>query len=325
MIQKYPPLWITWENQRRNREISRRVGATLFELDQVGRIKNPVVKYIYGIWKTVIILYNYRPKIVFCQNPSIILSLFVCGMGRLFRFKAIVDAHNAGLFPLEGRSKPLLLLSKIVQNLAFLTLVSNEALKAHVDTNGGHAFVLPDPIPEFKVPQVLYKLNCSFNLLYICSFSEDEPFDQIIEAARLIDNSSHIYITGNYHKININFDRISSNVSLLGYINEYDYVKMLYSIDATIVLTTRENCLLCGAYESVAAGKPMILSGTKALKHFFYKGAVYTEHRPQSIANTIKILKANYETLKNDVISLSQEKNNNWSHLFRNLMSLINS
>ena len=57
-----------------------------------------------------------------------------------------------------------------------------------------------------------------------------------------------------------------------------EYVSMLYSVDATIDLTNRENCLVCGAYESVAAGKPMILSKTQALMEYFNKGAVYVEH-----------------------------------------------
>jgi hypothetical protein len=49
---------------------------------------------------------------------------------------------------------------------------------------------------------------------------------------------------------------------------------MMRSVDATIVLSERENCLLCGAYETVASEKPMILSNKEALRNYFDKGAI---------------------------------------------------
>jgi hypothetical protein len=58
-------------------------------------------------------------------------------------------------------------------------------------------------------------------------------------------------------------------------------------VDATIDLTTREHCLVCGAYESVAVEKPMILSNTKALKDYFNRGAIYTEHTTESMRKAI--------------------------------------
>ena len=59
------------------------------------------------------------------------------------------------------------------------------------------------------------------------------------------------------------------------------------SVDATIDLTTRENCLVCGAYESLAAGKPMILSKTRALMNYFSQAAVYVEHTAEDLERGI--------------------------------------
>ena len=143
-------VWITWERHRRNREIGKRIAGSVYEWYYIDEIKNRLKKYIYGLMKTSILLFKVKPGIVFCQNPSIILSLFVCLIGKIFLFRVIVDAHNAGLFPLEGRYKILLSISKLIQRHAFLTIVTNKALKDYVEKNGGRAFILPDPIPKFS-------------------------------------------------------------------------------------------------------------------------------------------------------------------------------
>ncbi len=318
------PIWITWESQRRNREIAKRIGADLYEWDQIDRINNPIRKYTYGLFKTVILLLKVKPNIVFCQNPSIILSLFVCISAKLFPFEAVVDAHNAGLFPLEGRSKILMGISKLTQKLAFLTIVTNEALKVRVQKNGGTAFVLPDPIPEFAEIGKTYSLGHSFNTLFICSFAEDEPYENVFEAADILNDSYHIYVTGNYKK---KFDyppaRLAGNITLLGFVPETEFTRFLHSVDITIDLTNRENCLVCGAYESVAAEKPMIISDTKSLRDYFDKGAVYTDNSADSIAQSIKIAKDNYSRLKEEIRVLKTAKQAIWCELLDDLRKAI--
>ena len=189
-------VWITWEDQRRNRSISRALEAKLIELKKIDSIKNPIIKYGTGICKTLIVLLKEKPDLVFGQNPSLILSLFLIIIKRFLGFKVIIDAHNAGLFPLEGRSRILLELSRIIQQYASLTIVTNVALKAHVERNGGKAFILPDPIPEFPKTK-RFTLPNPFNLLFICSFAEDEPYEIVFKAAKKLDPSIHIYVTGN--------------------------------------------------------------------------------------------------------------------------------
>jgi hypothetical protein len=69
--------WITWENQRRNRELSKSLGIPLFELSEIDNISNPFRKYVTGIIKTLKILLEEKPELVICQNPSLVLALFL--------------------------------------------------------------------------------------------------------------------------------------------------------------------------------------------------------------------------------------------------------
>jgi hypothetical protein len=87
---------------------------------------------------------------------------------------------------------------------------------------------------------------------------------------------------------------------------------MLNSVDVIIDLTTRENCLVCGAYESIAVEKPMILSKTKALTEYFNKGAVYVEHSIKSIESGIIEAIRRKEELTKQVKELKRIRNFEW-------------
>lgn len=279
-------IWITWENQRRNREISHALGIKLFELSEIDKIKNKLKKYLSGTIKTLIILIQERPGLVVCQNPSIVLSFLLVLIKSFTNIKVCVDAHNAGLFPYEGKSRILNFLSKYIQRKADLTLVTNETLKQHVGINGGRAFVLQDRIPGISI-QTPRPLKGRVNILFICSFAADEPYQIVFNVARDLDPGIYIYVTGEYRKSSINPNDLPPNVILTGFLPERDYQEMLNSVDAIIDLTTRENCLVCGAYESIAVEKPMILSNTKALKEYFNAGAVYTDNTDDNLKKAI--------------------------------------
>ena len=304
-------IWITWENQRRNREISGKVGVPLFELYYIDDINNRIVKYLKGLLKTTSILLVERPHIIFCQNPSIVLALYLCLLGKIFNLEIVVDAHNAGLFPFECQSRLLNEISILIQKLADLTIVSNNSLEDIVKKNGGKALAVPDPLPTFNnVSKV--SLPHPFNVLYICSFSDDEPYDNVLKAGELLGDTIHLYITGNFKKKKVQFKNIPKNIELLGYISETEYLKMLHSVDATIDLTTRENCLVCGAYESIAAGKPMVISNTKALRQFFNKGAVFTDNTVQGIEGAVRKLQKEYNQLLTETEDAIIEIENKW-------------
>ena len=304
-------IWITWENQRRNRELSKALGIKLFELSEVDQIKSRFKKYVIGITKTLKIYIRERPNIVFCQNPSLILSLFFVLLKKLAGIKVVVDAHNGGLFPKEGRSLLLGHIARFVQRKADLTVVTNESLKKHVESNGGRGFVLPDKIPNIPIT-IPKKLKGRVNLLFICSYADDEPYEIVFKAAQNISPEICIYVTGNYQKKGIQQKQLPDNVVLTGFIPEDEYIEMLNSVDATIVLTSRENCLVCGAYETVAVEKPMILSNTNALKHYFSKGTIYTENTIEGLESAISDLLRKKDELNTQVRELKISRETDW-------------
>ena len=315
-------IWLTWENQRRNRELSAALQIPLFEFAEIDTIKNYLKKYFFGIAKTLYVIKEEKPRLVFCQNPSLVLSLFLIILKIFCDIRVVVDSHYAGLFPLKRRYKILNLTSIFIQRYADLTIVTNRILKQHVEMNGGRAFVLQDKIPDLK-PTTIKDLKGKYNILFICTYADDEPYEIVFAAAKKINKDIVIYVTGNFDKKGINPTEAPENMILTGFIPEKEYVAMLNSVDATIDLTDRENCLVCGAYESTAAGKPMVLSKTQALMEYFNQGAVYVEHTSDSIASGIaEVIKRNKEISEN-VQSLKRIRIADWKKRRNELMEIF--
>ena len=111
----------------------------------------------------------------------------------------------------------------------------------------------------------------------MCTFGPDEPYLAVLEAARLIDPEIGIYVTGD-PRGKADPEAWPDHVVFCGRVTWERYDQLLCSVNGVIDLSTRERCLLCGAYEAVAAGKPMILSRTQTLMGYFARGAVFTDH-----------------------------------------------
>ena len=63
-------------------------------------------------------------------------------------------------------------------------------------------------------------------------------------------------------------------------------------------LTTLEDCLLCGAYEALAAGKPLVISNTRALADYFGAAAILTDNTPEAISERVQRAYAQRADLK---------------------------
>lgn len=287
-------IWICWEPQRRNRELAQFYGVPLYEFSAIGRTRNVFIKYAKGLVMSTAALLRHRPRVVFCMNPSLVLAGYLVIVGMITRLRVIVDAHNAGLFPREGRSRLLNRIARFLCRHADATIVSNEGLAAFVRSAGGRAFVLPDRLPGLP-PAPGRALRGRFNLVFICSFAADEPYQMVFESARLLGGDYVIHVTGDHAKVRSRLPALPDNIVLTGFLSEQEYVSLLRSCDATIDLTLREDCLVCGAYESLALGKPMVLSDTAALRNYFGLAGVYTAPTPAGIAEAIRELMANRE------------------------------
>jgi len=308
-------IWIAWEKHRRTIELCKALGIDLYIFES--QLRRPI-KYVYLIIKTYHTLLKRRPRTLYIQNPSIILSAISIASKYFFGYKLIVDSHNAGLYPAMPSLKPFSFLYGIIQRFSDLTIVTNSALSAVVKQNRGTPFILPDKIPAFSADirsrsrKKPYSTDSKISIIYISTFGADEPFEEVINAAGYLSSIATIYVTGDYNKAGRIRNSLPGNMILTGFIPEDQYLCLLHSVDLSIILTTREDCLLCGAYEAVAANVPGILSDTTALRGHFCKGFVFTNNEAISIAESVLSGIKSRERLLQEQSELKDELCDRW-------------
>lgn len=313
-------VWVTWEVQRRNRTLSAKFNASLFEFVDSGR---GAARYARCISSTFKMLLRERPDYVFVQNPSIVLSALLVVLSYLFRYTVIVDEHNAGLFPQEGRSFVLGVIARCVVRWADYAIVSNKYLVDVVSRWGGRALVLADPLPDFQLSKSEKKSGTGelLNLFMVCTWAADEPYREVIAAAARSPKVT-IHVSGK-HVGKIDGINVPGNVVLEGFMSESDFLARMKDADAVVVLTTRENCLNCGAYEAVSLNKPMILSNHQALREYFGNGALYVDNSIDGIAQAFSRLSETLPEMMNRVTVQHDKISREWQAQFEKVNEIV--
>ena len=288
--------WATWERHRRSREISKKLGATLLECDISGlRLKRYAICSVTTLWS----LRSRGTEVLIAQVPSIGLAVLASVWSRLFGIPLFLDAHNAAVRP-EGRSAAFA--RKIyawIFRSASGVVVSNPALAQDVEQFGGRPIVLPDPVPDWEVAASVPSSRQM--VMFVASWKGDEPLGIVPEVALRLGPNIQVCVSG---KPDLKRFPIAQapppNLELLGYLPDQEYRRLLTSADAVVVLTTRSDCLVCGAYEALGAGRPLILSSHVALRRHFGFAAEFCENSPEDVTRAIaRILenRAEYERL----------------------------
>lgn len=305
-------IWISWERHRRTKELANHFGITVYYL--ISRLPR-IFKYPILIYKTYKIINKSRPEIVVVQNPSVILALICCLFKKIYNFRLVVDLHNGAIVPETELQKKLFFIYRYVHRNSDVNIVTNNNLKQKIEIPFNKTLVLPDRLPFFddKIcsPELIKGIGDYY--VAISTFGIDEPYKEIIEAAGLLRDDIKIIITGNHLKCPRELkDNAPGNLLFSGFLPDDEYAGLLYNSRGVIDLTTRKDCLVCGAYESVSLGKPLVLSDTEVLRNYFYGGAVFCENDKYSICNAINEIEANYLFYQKKVLELKNEINSNW-------------
>lgn len=282
-------VWIAWERQRRSLGLARRLGALLYLcLDE----NRGWLRYPLSICRTVRLLARCRGKAVFVQNPSMILAALACILKRPLGYYLVVDRHSNFSF-LSGTRVGIKralsdLLSGFTLRGADRTLVTNAELARCIEARGARAAVLPDPFPDIPeaarriaashVPKVGKVPGAPAEILFVSSWAFDEPIAEAIEACRILKSRVIIHITGRvkpaYRAL---LAGAPENFRPTGFLSDAEYFALMARCDAVMAITRRSCTLVCGAYEAIALGKPMVLGNAAALREYFDEGAVHTD------------------------------------------------
>ena len=317
------PVWITWENQRRSVVLSKEFDCELFLYER--SCKSKILRYLLSSGKTLFFIFKRKPNIVFCQNPSLVLTALLCVSQIVFNYKLVVDRHSNFMFnmPKTIIYKIFQIISNYTIKMADLIIVSNDYLKKYyIENVGGNGAVLPDKIPDMSVDNNIDTKNKK-SVFFITSFSRDEPCEEFFEAIDDLPEDYYFYVSGNYKKLKYEIAKQGKNYELTGFVEEDRFKAILKSVDAVMVFTKHEYTLTCGAYEGIAANKPLILSNTKTIKEYFNKGSIYCDMSVDAIRSGILECFEKYDYLKWEIFKLKKELNISWKKQFNEIKEIV--
>lgn len=283
-------LWIAWEGDTsiRSRVLAAELGADYQAFTTFSESRSlSWLRYPIACLQTTTTLLRNRPKTLVVQNPSVLLAFWAALLMPFLRYHLIIDLHTP-FNKLTGTTKLVVdFLHRFGLRRCSAVIVTNEGYKATVSqVTTRPIFVLPDKVPRLDAPLRPAQLRGLNNVLYVCTYAQDEPWQAVVAAALQLPPETVVYISG---RGPLKMGEVPPNVIPTGYLAREDYESLLRSVDAVMVLTTAEDNLVCGGYEAVSAGKPLILSNTTALRSLFGAGALFTDNSDSAIANAIRL------------------------------------
>jgi glycosyltransferase involved in cell wall biosynthesis len=202
-------------------------------------------KYVMQSVKSWQILRKLRPDVVFVQNPPLFSPLAVWIYFRSRGIPFIMDSHT-GAF-LESKWRWLGSLHGFLARRASVKIVTDEYLGGIVESWHGRYFVIPDVPTEFPDAQLISERPEDF-VVVINSFFYDVPLDQVIAAARELPSVS-LAVTGDARRCPPEIlKNVPNNVRFTGFVSPPEYVNLLDSADAAVVLTNENHTMQRGAY-----------------------------------------------------------------------------
>lgn len=278
-------LAISWERHRRTVTLCRQLEISLIVLEsEHGRL----LRYLELVSRTLRAVLSARPAVLLVQNPSVALTILAVLLRPWFHYRLVVDAHNEAIEPYIYPNWPMPSIARWLMRYADLTIVTNSQLAAVVSAAGGEPGILPDAIPE--PPQIHHaELAGACSICVVNTFAPDEPLDRIADAAGVLGDDYRFYVTGAKARLpQALAERAPANVEFCGFLSEADYWALLGNCDLVIDLSCMPNCLVCGAYEAIAVGTPMILTDNPASRELFGDFCLLTMNDAPAVAQAVR-------------------------------------
>jgi glycosyltransferase involved in cell wall biosynthesis len=262
--------------------------------------------------QTLRLLRRCRPGLLFVQNPSLALTTLTILCRPVFGYRLVVDAHNEGVRPYDRPYAFVRWLTRRLLKSADVTIVTNDALAEDVRAAGGRPVTLPDSLPVVPDSASTHpRTGDTPDVAVIATFRRDEPIDAIIKAAAMLPDVRFAF-SGPAERYRRAPGAMPPNVRLTGFLDDSEYWRLLAQAKVVCDLTLKPDCLVCGAYEALALGRPMVLSDNPATRDLFGSAAILTGNSPEEIAAALRRAIEERERLESNASELKESFRTRW-------------
>lgn len=316
-------LWFTWETQRRNEELAQTFGCDYHRFDNSSSLS--VLRYLLCVLQTLRVFLRHRPKVVFAQCPSLILVSFVAFLRLFWKFTFVIDAHNVMFDYVANQSTWVRTLSKFALKKADLVIISNIFLLPALGEFQEKAVVLSDKVPNIVPhdPLPWFSQLKRPVITLISSFAADEPIENFLLASQVLEVPHTLLVTGQRKKAGALLKYESDALRFVDYLPKEEFETVISGSDLLVDLTTRLDCLVCGAYEAVAVGVPILLSDSAALREMFPEGTIFSKNDSQDYLRALREFLAEPESYRKKIHALKGPFERRWQEAFQKAQQRI--
>ena len=322
-------LWICWEQQRRNEELARAFECNYVKFEYEDR--SSIIRYIISLFHTCRILLKKRYSVIFAACPSVVLCLFLAILKIFFKFKLVLDAHNAATNRIKANKSFLDRCTAFAFRKADAVIITNQKLVDLVKSVGGTPLILPDKLPVIRVTagsseHIIPNFDAFKKpiIVLVCSFCHDEPIETFLTAATNVADPFTLLVTGKKTRAGSLLRFESDKIHFLDYVPNERYDWLILNCDLMVVLTTNDDCLVCGAYEATRIHCPVILSDTEVLRATF-PFALYSKNSVDAYQVAINEFLANPTTYKAKSASFEKEFEVIWEEQFQKVKKALSA
>lgn len=288
-----------------------------------------IFSYIVNFYKTFFLIRNLEPKVVFVQVPQTpaLLAAFLARF--IFRIDCLViaDCHNA-MFRRPWLDYPgtkrLLFASDYV-------LVHNfDIYRKAISLLGRKEkiFNVPDAPSSFSVPDVDGFLNSKFRFgsgfcfVFPASWAKDEPIRDLVLAFSEL-NDARLIVTGRPKPEVLKGVLCPDNVSLVGYLDNYEFDYLINRCDCVFALTAHDDVQLSVCGEAIGAERPLICSDTSLLRAMYGDCAVFTENSAKAFVDAVKFVVNDYGGISSRMRLKKARAFSDWSESNSDFIKII--
>jgi len=312
--------WIGYH--RRSDLLAQHLGATMhfIHYGQSRRLIQTPIRYVVQALQTWRVLREDRPDVIFVQNPPIFCVLVAFLYAKRYGARYVIDSHTGAFLSTKWRWS--VGLHRLLSKGALATIVHNTSQEKIVKEWGCHYLVLKDPIGNCPAAE-RFPFDGQFNAVVVSSFARDEPLDIVFEAVTEFPAAT-FYVTGNYRRAAPALLRKKpDNCRLTGYVSYQRYTGLLQGADVVIDLVSNGHTLLCGAFEAVSVGTPLIVSDWPVLRDCFPLGTVYIPNTVEGVREGVRQAQSEQARLRQEILLLQQRMRVEWEWKFAELQQLL--
>jgi glycosyltransferase involved in cell wall biosynthesis len=248
-------------------------------------VPSTLLRYAASSVQTIAYLLRRRPDALMVQNPPVVPALLALAYCRVRRAPFLLDSH-----PVAFGAKDRGLYARMVRLHKWIALRSNgvtvasEPFAEVVEAWGGRGIVVHEAPTSW--PSVERVANLRPTAFFVCIFSSDEPYEAVVDAARLMPDVD-VVITGDTARARADVvNNAPGNVRFTGFLDQAEYRSQLQQADVVLSLTTEKTSVMRSAYEAVYAQRPLVVTDWPNLRTVF-PHALFAHNESESIASAV--------------------------------------